>query len=251
MKKQCIWCLEYEPKVTFEKDAHIFPKSLNGNRICEEVCDSCNIYFGSKQNHSTPSVEIALKEPLNISRSILLENEENQKSRFKSEYFNFDRKNLIIKPQRKYCTISGFQKSFAKQFRRGIYKVFLEERSKSIGDAFHERFNFIREFSRWGIGDCPVFYCKPKITAGVYVEPKALKNPYISFTEATENEMIEFGFYSNWFVSHFLAFPTIRTYEITLDNYRNYILFGKNSIHSDFWEIKEINDLDFMFRFVR
>jgi hypothetical protein len=229
MKKQCIWCLEYEPKVTFNKDAHVFPKSLNGNRICKEVCDSCNGYFGSKQNPSTPSVEIALKEPLNISRSILLEN-----GRFKSEYFTFDRQNQIAKPKFKYRTISDFQKSFAKQFRRRIYKIFLEERIKSIGDSFHERFNFILEFSRWGIGDCPVFYCKPKITAGIYAEPDTLKNPLSRFTEATENEMEKFGFYNYWFLSHFLAFPTIRTYEITLDNYRNYILFGENSIHSDF-----------------
>jgi HNH endonuclease len=71
MKKTCIWCKKNETEVTFLRAAHIFPKSLGGERICKNVCDVCNSYFGSKQSQS-PSVEIALKEPLNISKTYLL-----------------------------------------------------------------------------------------------------------------------------------------------------------------------------------
>ena len=71
MKKVCIWCQKKEPNASFLRPAHIFPQSLGGKRICKNVCDSCNTYFGSKQS-LLPSVEIALKEPLNISRIFLL-----------------------------------------------------------------------------------------------------------------------------------------------------------------------------------
>lgn len=78
--KKCIWCLETETKVSFNRLAHIFPQSLGGKRTCDMVCDICNSYFGSKQAANLPSIEIALKEPLNISRTYLLSQPFNRKS---------------------------------------------------------------------------------------------------------------------------------------------------------------------------
>ena len=165
MSKTCIWCRKEEPNVSFHRLAHIFPQSLGGLRICKNVCDSCNSYFGSKQP-GLPSVEIALKEPLNISRLFLLKQiDKKNVPRFKSEYFDYDLKKQIIQPKFKYRLLSEFQASFTKQFKRGIYKIFLEERSESIGDALDPLFDFIREFARYGIGDYPVYYCRPKIPA--------------------------------------------------------------------------------------
>src|SRR5438552_1691115 len=103
MDKVCIWCLKTEPHVTFIKPAHIFPQSLGGKRICRNVCDGCNSFFGNKQS-GLPSIEIALKEPLNISKLYLLSQlTKTQKiPRFKSEYFDYDLARQLIKPKNKY-----------------------------------------------------------------------------------------------------------------------------------------------------
>src|SRR5436190_9983451 len=200
MNRTCVWCQKTESEVSFSRIAHIFPKSLGGQRLCKNVCDSCNSYFGSKQI-GLPSVEIALKEPLNISRLYLLSqlNKNEKLPKFKSEYFDYDLKKHLINPRYKYRLISDFQSTFTKQFKRGVYKIFLEERSESVGDAFNSTFDFIREFSRYGIGDYPVFYCQPNIPA-IFASMEDLKNPVIRFTEHSEEIMKQFGFYSYYFM---------------------------------------------------
>jgi HNH endonuclease len=248
MSKKCIWCLHEEPKVAFNNLAHIFPKSLGGKRICRNVCDSCNLYFGCKQPN-LPSVEIALKEPLNISRTFLLnQSKENKLERFKSEYFDYNLKTHIIKPKYKYRLISDFQTKFTRQFKRGIYKIFLEERSESVGDALSSQFDFIREFARRGIGDYPILYCQPNIPV-VAVSQNDTEDPVIRFTEHSENIMKQYGFYSYFFITHTLAFPVIRTYELTFANYINSLYMDGKPMYSRIVPLKYITDLDFTFSF--
>lgn len=249
MTKICIWCRKVEGKTSFNRVAHIFPQSLGGKRTCILVCDACNNYFGSKQA-GLPSVEIALKEPLNISRQYLLtqHNRDKPVPRFKSEYFEYNLNTQIIKPKAKYRAISDFQQTFTKQFKRGIYKIFLEERSESRGDAQDSRFDFIREYARYGIGDYPVFYCQPKIPA-IFLSIEDLQNPVIRFTEHSDNIMQQYGFYSYYFITHLIAFPVIRTYELTLNNYARLLLQEENFAVSKMVPLKSITDLDFIFSF--
>lgn len=248
VNKVCIWCKEQEPKVTFKRPAHIFPQSLGGQRICKNVCDKCNTYFGSKES-MLPSVEIALKEPLNISRIFLLSrlNKANQIPRFKSEYFDYDFKNHIISPKQKYRTDKNFQSKFVKQFKRGVYKIFLEERDESMGDALHKKFDFIRDFARHGKGDYPVLYCRPKMPA-VFASHEDIKNPVIRFTDYSEGIMQEYGFYSYFFLTHTIAIPVIKTFELTFTNYIN-LLLKENSIYDRITPLQNITDLDFIFSF--
>ncbi|HEV7332707.1 MAG TPA: HNH endonuclease [Flavisolibacter sp.] len=250
MQKVCIWCLKKEGNVSFARLAHIFPQSLEGKRICTNVCDACNAYFGSKQPNM-PSVEIALKEPLNISRLYLQSqlNKNGKLPRFKSEYFDYNLTKQVIKPKFKYRLISEFQKMFTKQFKRGIYKIFLEERSESVGDAFDSKFNFIREFARYGIGDYPVFYCRPHIPV-VFLSNEDLNDPVIRFTEHSDEVMKRYGFYSYYFVTHTLAFPVINHYEITLEQYAHYLLHSEDAIYNKMVPLNEIADIDFIFSFV-
>lgn len=53
--KKCIWCNKTEVETKFDKLAHTIPKSLGGQKICENVCDICNSFFGSHFN-TYPSV---------------------------------------------------------------------------------------------------------------------------------------------------------------------------------------------------
>ncbi len=246
--KTCIWCRKDDRAVSFDRPAHIFPQSLGGKRTCRLVCDNCNAYFGSKQT-GLPSVEIALKEPLNISRLYLLTqvNRNKKPPRFKSEYFEYNLETHIIKPKYKYSLIADFQHTFTRQFKRGIYKIFLEERSESMGDALNTKFDFIREFARYGIGDYPVYYCQPKIPA-IFVSAD-LHDPVIRFTEHSEEVMKQYGFYSYYFVTHEIAIPVIRTYELTLGNYARFMLEGETSMISRMVPLQYITDLDFIFSF--
>lgn len=248
MTKICIWCRKEEPGVRFTKLAHIFPQSLGGKRTCSCVCDDCNPYFGSK-HAGLPSVEIALKEPLNISRLYLLSqlNRNKKIPRFKSEYFEYDLAKHLIKPKNKYSLISEFQQTFTKQFKRGIYKIFLEERSESMGDALDSRFDFIREYARYGLGDFPVYYCQPK-TPAIFVSDD-LHDPVIRFTNYSEEVMKQFGFYRYDFITHAIAIPVIRAYELTLENYGHFLLKSENSIYKSIIPLKYVTDLDFIFSF--
>ncbi|WP_205514667.1 HNH endonuclease [Longitalea arenae] len=247
--KICIWCRENEAKVTFTNEAHIFPQSLGGKRTCSSVCDKCNLFFGSKQNR-LPSVELALKEPLNISRLFLLSQlkKSDKIPRYKSEYFDYNIKKQTIKPKFKYTLESKFQTDFTKQFKRGVYKIFLEERSESVGDALDNRFDFIREYARYGIGDYPVNYCKPSIPA-IFVSTPDLDNPVIRFTNLSEEEMKQYGHYSYFFMTHTLAIPVIRMHELTFYNYEKYMLHNENKMYVELKPINFISDLDFIFSY--
>lgn len=251
MDRICIWCQRPEGKVSFIREAHIFPQSLGGKRLCSNVCDECNTYFGSKQS-KLPSVEVALKEPLNISRMFIMSNNPKYKNRsiprFKSEYFKYDLKNQVLTPKFQYSRISDFQAMFVRQFKRGVYKIFLEERSESINDAHSSQFDFIREFARRGIGEYPVFYCQPR-TPVIYVAEEDLKGPLIRFTEHSEEVMKRFGFYSYFFLTHTLAFPVIRNYEITLENYIKHLQTEFGGLYSRIVPMRQITDLDFTFSY--
>ena len=111
--KKCIWCNKTEENSSFLKKAHTFPQSLGGKNICENVCDSCNEYFGNAQPNS-PSVEVVLKEILNISKFLILNQTGGipKKMRHKSVFFNINwQKNTItVKP--KYSIRKGYQENF-------------------------------------------------------------------------------------------------------------------------------------------
>jgi hypothetical protein len=252
MNKKCIWCLKTDLETSFNKLAHIFPKSIGGMLSTPHVCDNCNHYFGAKQNPSKPSVEIALKEPLNISRYYVLSQFRKGKvglPRFKSEYFSYNLTKQHVDTLYKYRLISDFQKRFIRQLKRGLYKVFLETRSITHADALDSKYDFIRHFARYDLGELPVYYFTPKLKAIFVSEPDAL-HPQIRFTESIEGEMSEFGFYGYYFITHYLAFPVISNYLITLENYMKYTLQSKDRIFEKAIEIKSLSDLDFTYRYM-
>ena len=164
--KICIWCNKSVPAVTFHKKAHIVPQSMGGTEICENVCDSCNHFFGANQN-GLPPIELVFKEAFNITRVRLLGKKNIGKnkamSRFTSVYFKVDlvKNKVDIKPAFKLQP--GFQNVLCRQFKRGVYKVFLEENERVNGDSLYDKYDFIREFARFNIGDYPVLYYPSKV----------------------------------------------------------------------------------------
>jgi HNH endonuclease len=163
MKKKCLWCLETEPQVTFERTAHTIPKSLGGQNYNPNVCDNCNNHFGDRKcNNGKYSIEEALKEAFIISRTRLLNGEKTKRKigRFKSKFFDVKEKkgklSLSIKTSFRFSP--GFQKELCNSFKRGLYKMYFEELNRQKNTGFETKFDIIRNYGINNIGELPVFY---------------------------------------------------------------------------------------------
>lgn len=250
--KKCIWCSKTDEVISFNNKAHTFPQSLGGVNICENVCDVCNSFFGSKTPNS-PSIEIALKEILNMSKYLVLNQTGKipKNKRFKSEYFNINWEKGKINTKPKYNLNYNFQAKIGRLFKRGIYKIFLEERERQIGDAHHSRYDFIRQFSRYDLNDLPIFVLKPKFKIIISSEPDLI-NPVIRFTNYSNDLDKNFRIYEYQIMSHYFCIPTSSLFsDLCFDNYRNHLLkddgpFGKIPIEINFG-----NNVDFMFNHMR
>ncbi|WP_136466333.1 HNH endonuclease [Flagellimonas onchidii] len=249
--RKCIWCSRSNPQVSFDKRAHTFPKSLGGKNFCENVCDDCNHYFGSPKPLS-PSVELVLKEILNISKYLLLTDTSKlpKGKRYKSEFFKIDWKRRKITAKPKYKLRRGFQEKLGRLFRRGIYKVYLEERERIKKDSHQERFNFIREFARYDLSDYPVYIFKPKFGA-VLSSDELLLNPEISFAERKEEEEKNFGAHVEFLMGHVFCIPVIRNFEnSSLERYQYYLRSTNHPFGVELIPIRKANDIDFTFSFL-
>lgn len=191
MSKKCIWCLESEDKVKFNKKAHTIPKSLGGQNYNKFVCDECNEYFGSTTKQNGYSIEEALKETFCISRQRLLNNikTKRQIGLFKSKFFDIKDRNgkirLVIKPSFQFK--SNFQKELCRNFKRGLIKMWFEEfdrQTKHI-NSYDIKFQRLRNFARYNIGDLPILYFQRRI--GVFIMMKREAETPISI--AWKNEI--------------------------------------------------------------
>lgn len=245
--KQCIWCRKTENVITFNKRAHTFPDSLGGKNICKDVCDECNDYFG-RRNRDSVGIEIVFKEALNLSKAILLKNT-NNKYWFRSEFFIVDWKNRIISRKPKYTLHAGFQEKMGRQFRRGMFKVFLEERQCQCQDALDDRYNFIREFARYDIGDYPIFRHKPKLPLLLFSSPD-VETPIMRFTEESEKIDAEYRLFGYLIMAHYFEIPTSRTFEWTLGNYLKKIKKENHPFGVELIPISRLEDVDFSFKFL-
>ncbi len=241
----CIWCCKSQPDVTFNKAAHTIPRSLGGANICKNVCDSCNLYFGSKTN-TGPSVEIAFKEVLNVSKYILL-NHTDSSYHFKSEYFKID-STFNITTKSKYSQLPQFQEKLGRLVRRGFYKIFLEERERQRKDAMDKRYEFIREFSRFDLNDIPVFWLRPKFQLIIFSQPDTL-TPTIRFTKYSDKMDRKFKFFAYQVAGHYFALPTSPVSRLQIEKYKNHLKQANHPFGTELIEIKRFEDIDFSFSF--
>jgi hypothetical protein len=193
MLKKCVWCNETEELVFFKDEAHTIPKSLGGKNICINVCDSCNHYYGEIHN-KLPSIEETLKEVLYLSRITLIDRNKIGKNklipRMKSTYFNIDIEKRKFSLKTKFSLKREFQEVLCRQFKRGIYKIFIEELELNKRDGLNPKYNFIKKFSRYNEGDLPVFYFKRRIPI-IVSKVDWIDNPSINFDYKTMNYLIQ------------------------------------------------------------
>lgn len=251
MKSKCLWCLEEEPKVSFNKKAHTIPKSLGGQNYNNNVCDVCNEYFGNRNsNNGKYSIEEALKEAFNISRKRLLNSGKTKRKvgDFKSKFFDIKQRNgkyrVNIKPTFRFTT--GFQKELCRAFKRGLYKMFLEElnRQKKIG--YESTFDLVRQYARYNQGELPVLYFN-RIIGIMLMFNREAETPILFFDRMKylySNEK----FTEIEFLGHVFGFPITEFNETDFKKYIGESIKQKKGHFKDAVLIQKMTDVDITLR---
>lgn len=246
--KKCIWCLKTEPEVSFKKKAHTIPKSLGGQNYYSNVCDSCNSFFGNKEE-TYYSIEEALKEAFNISRKRFLLNDKNVKrkvGKFKSRFFDIKKQpnaTYKLKVKSTFKLKPGFQKDLAFYFKRGLYKMYFEElcRQESI-DYEDTKYNFIRNFARYGVGNPNVYYFYRSVGL-IATFSREAETPVLYFNRMkylfSNKKFVEIEF-----LGHVFGFPTVEVSNFDYFNYLNQTEQSKTKFFSHCKAIDLMVDMD-------
>ena len=247
----CLWCSRGMPTVTFNKKAHTFPSSLGGRSICHNVCDECNHYFGSRRNTAS-SVEVVFKEVLNVSKYLLLAqtNALKKQRRFKSEYFKIDWHANRISSKLRFNVSPKFQETAGRQFRRGVYKVFLEERQRIRNDGHLERYDFIRKFARYDLNDYPIYIMKPKFQ-WIPFSVNDVKEPQLRFTSSSDELDSNFRLFEYMIMGHNFVIPTSDQFFLTFESYKKKLIETNHVFGTDLISIKSLSDIDFSFHYMK
>ncbi len=240
--------------MTFEAKAHTIPKSLGGQNFNRNVCDDCNSYFGNRDSeNSRYSVEEALKETFAISRKTMMlpSGTKRKVGKFKSMYFEVKERNgkprLSVKPSFKLNP--EFQKDLCRSFKRGLYKMFLEELNRQQDIGYEEKFNVIRNFARYNKGDLPVFYFIRTHGIIMMFEREA-ETPKLHFNRMKYLHSDE-QFTEIEFLGHVFGFPTTVFSEDNFDQYLRASLLKKSQFFSKCILVQKLTDIDLSLKVLR
>jgi len=155
---KCIWCKREKSLTSFYTAPHIVPKSLGGSEIGVDVCDDCNNFFGKcTQENKTISHDLAFKEVFNACLNSLGERPKTKQT-YSSALFYYNRVEDKIKLRRSFSLIH-----FTQQFKRSLFEIFLQKYHTTYPDENLERFEAVRKYARYGIGDLVVLYAFNKM----------------------------------------------------------------------------------------
>lgn len=241
--KTCIWCRKNSSQVSFTKKAHTIPQSLGGTDVCINVCDECNHYFGSTSKNK-PAIETVFKETFNVSRARFLQanndfGKNKSMTHVKSCYFiiDFEKKHIDIKPALKMR--AGYQAMLCRQFKRGLFKVFLEESERQYHNGIDKKFDFIREFSRYDVGDIPVLYFR-RVHGAILLPLDEPIHPKFHFKYEMKYHENSYSFIEFEFLSHLFAIPIRPNY---MYDFKEYIISSINKKSQFFYPPIQLNYL--------
>ncbi|ALI99811.1 HNH endonuclease [Rufibacter tibetensis] len=252
-KGKCIWCLKEKTEVSFNNEPHTISRKLGSTMIGVDICDACNSYFGTstkdKFKEFVMSPELAFKEIFNIIKFLFKQNKnENSYKELKSRYFNYHHSRLTIQIKKSFEIQPRFLRNFTRQFKRGVYEVFLQEYHRCTKNGLDTKFNTVRNFARFGIGDLPLYFLKNN---GIYFVEENFNNPSLAFTEQSLTHINECGFYQMLFLGHVFFLEVTPRAIFTRDKY----LFDEANewinnkvFFSHLVEMEYITDLDFTLR---
>lgn len=194
---KCIWCGNTEVTTSFETAPHILPRRLGGTEIGFDVCDDCNHYFGTapKGKVGVPSIDHALKEIFGAFRMFGKNLNSQSYRNYTSSYFSYRHKERTIKIRNNYNS-----KAITTQFKRGLYEIFLQKYHYLTKDGNNQKFDFVRNFARYGIGNPHIYYA----FNNVILAPGEgeMNNPTLHMSEKLVDDMNKYGFFNIWIFGH-------------------------------------------------
>jgi len=250
---KCIWCSKEKPEVSFYNKPHTISKKIGANNIGIDICDDCNEFFGTNDKNSKyqMSVELAFKEIFNVTRFLLpntLTKGVNNNEILKSVYFEYYKSKRILKIKNRFKFQKDFLKNLTRQFKKGVYEVFLQEYHLNTGKALDDRFNIIREFVRYDKGDLPLYFGDNN---GVYLLPENIENPSFVFNDKVKSIIDDYGFYNLWLFGHVFYLEVTPkaalSREIFLSNEAK-TMVGSGFIYNSIKEMTYVTELDFTLR---
>lgn len=248
---RCIWCLKEKPDVTFKHAPHTISKQLGATNIGFDICDSCNDYFGKpdKTRVYTMSIELAFKEIMSLMQ-LLLSYDLNEKTykRYRSIYFEYHHTKRRIKIRRSFELKANFIRSLTRQFKKGMYEIFLQEYHRATVNGHDSRFNLIRRFVRDDIGNLPLHFL---VTTGVYLVDVNNNSPTLTFNEQALADINDYGFYTMWLFGNVFFLEVSPKAELSREVWLHREatkLIGNGSFFSGLKEMKLISDIDFTMR---
>lgn len=241
---KCIWCGQMEPKVSFATAPHILPRRLGGTEIGFDVCDECNHYFGTapKGKFGVPSIDHALKEIFGAFRMFSQNLNAQSYKNYSSAYFSYRHKErtIRIKNNINYNAIT-------RQFKRGLYEIFLQKYHFFKKDGNNPKFDFVRNFARYDLRDPHVYYAFNNIILAPGDEER--KNPILPISEKLIEDMNKYGFFHIWLLGHNFY---IEVFPILANRYRDqYLQMQANSTlvnvrgNEAIYELSDIRQVDF------
>jgi len=161
--------------------------------------------------------------------------------KYSSEYFKLDIEKFQFDIKMKWKFHSHFLETLGRQFKRGIYKMYLEELEMQFGGALEPQYDFIREFSRYDLGEYPVYYFKREI---IPIFNGHLENPKIYFDKTSNTFIHDLQFFEFELFGHVFGIATSKNYKITIDSYLKKTIQAKSEFYTEFKEIINFNDFD-------
>ena len=246
----CIWCMKKEPNVFFNKEPHTISRQLGATMIGFDICDSCNHYFGTvDKNLKFPmSVELAFKEIMNLMRVLLKGLDEDTHKWLKSTYFNYFHSKKTIQINRNFKSSPYFIYSLTRQFKKGLYEVFLQEYHRETKNGLDERFNYLRNFVRYNKGDLPVYFLENN---GVYLLEQENNSLSFKFNENVKSEIDDYGFYTMMIYGNVFYLEVTPRAELSREVFlrqHSRKLIGSGFVYKRLRELNAITDLDFTLR---
>lgn len=229
------------------------PQGLGGDLICNNVCDDCNKFFGQKTKRG-PAIEEAIKETFHVSRLRFLaaQNEIGRnKALVKADtlFFKIDLAKHKVSLKTAYKLKPHFQEGLCRLLKRGLYKMFLEENERVNGDSNASKYDFIREFARYDLGEYPVIYFHRK--HGIVLQELGYaKSPklYLKPEERSKYLICDYGIHEFEFFGHVFGIPISRNWNLTYDLYRKETEKAKRDLFTGFKIIENLNDIDLTLR---
>ncbi|MBP1631268.1 MAG: hypothetical protein H6Q15_2161 [Bacteroidetes bacterium] len=246
----CIWCMKKEPEVTFSIEPHTISRQLGATMIGFDICDSCNHYFGTvDRNMKFPmSVELAFKEIMNLMRILLKGLDENTYKKLKSTYFSYFHSTKTIRINKNFKSNPNFLNSLTRQFKKGMYEVFLQEYHRETKKGHDIRFNYLRNYVRYDKGELPLYFLENN---GVYLVGENIDDLSFKFPEKVLSDIDDFGFYTMMIYGNIFFLEVTPRAELSREIFltkHSRELIGSGFIFKQLRELKSITDIDFTLR---